>query len=206
LQLIAEQGIEKLTYRNLAKKLGITEPAFYRHFSSKTEIMFGILVYFDGIRRELFTRIRTSSTGSLSAIESIFLKHFELFEKKPALAMILFPEAIRQNREELGGKVLEMMKTGQENIIAIIAEGMERGEIRDDIDKQQLALMISGTLRLLVTRWQLEKYSGDLQEQGRRFWQDLSRLIRNKDWTQSKAENSVERRNTQENRQSGRDE
>jgi hypothetical protein len=99
-----------------------------------------------------------------------------------------------------------MMKTGQENIIAIIAEGMERGEIRDDIDKQQLALMISGTLRLLVTRWQLEKYSGDLQEQGRRFWQDLSRLIRNKDWTQSKAENSVERRNTQENRQSGRDE
>lgn len=94
LQLIAEQGIEKLTYRNLARKLGITEPAFYRHFGNKAEIMLGILVYFDGLRRELFTRIRASSPDSLAAIEAISLKHFELFEKNPALAAILFPEAI----------------------------------------------------------------------------------------------------------------
>jgi AcrR family transcriptional regulator len=181
LDLIAELGIEKLTYRNMARKLGITEPAFYRHFSNKTAIMLGILVYFEGVHSELFSRIRSSSADSLGAIEAIFLKHFELFEKHPALALILFPEVIRQNREELGAKVLEMMKTGQENIMAIITDGKRRGEIRDDIDSEQLALMISGTLRLMVTRWRLEGYKGDLQEQGRRFWRVLSRLVQSED-------------------------
>lgn len=195
LQLIEEQGIEKLTYRNLAKKLGITEPAFYRHFSNKTEIMLGILVYFDGIRTELFSKIRTSSKNSFVAIEAIFVKHLELFKKNPALAAILFPEIIQQNRSELGEKVLEMMNTGQEYIIEIIAEGMERGELRNDVDKQQIALMISGTLRLLVTRSRLEKSSEKLPEKGRIFWQALSRLIRNQDW--SETENVVDRRNTQ---------
>jgi len=196
-QLIAEQGIEKLTYRNLAKKLGITEPAFYRHFSNKTEILLGLLIYFDDIRNELFIRIRESSKDSLDAIEAVFLEHLALFEKNPALAMILFPEVLRQNREELDGKVLEMMKTGQKNIIAIIAEGMKRGEIRTDVNKKQLALMISGTLRLLVTRWQLEKYRGDLQEQGRRFWQTLSMLIRSEDSLQGNADNAAQVREPQ---------
>jgi len=181
LQLISEQGIEKLTYRNLAGRLGISEPAFYRHFSSKTEIILGILVYFDGLRQELFERIRSSSADSLSAIEAVFLKHFELFEKNPALAMILFPDEIRQNRKELAAKVLDMMKRGQENITAIIAAGIKQGEIRPDVDKEQLALVITGTLRLLVTRWRLEGYSDDLQQQGRRLWQALAPLLRNAD-------------------------
>lgn len=181
LELIAEQGIENLTYRNMSKRLGISEPAFYRHFSNKTEIMLGILVYFDGVRRELFSRIQSSSANSLDAIEAIFLKHFELFEKNPALALILFPEVIQQNREELGAKVLEMMKIGQETIMTIIKNGKWRGEIRHDIDTDQLTLIISGTLRLIVTRWRLEGYRGSLQEKGRRFWRVLSRLIQSQD-------------------------
>ena len=198
LQLIAEQGIEKLTYRNLAKKLGITEPAFYRHFANKTEIMLGILVYFDGIRRDLFATIRASTSSSLAALESVFLRHFELFEQKPAFAMVLFPDVIRQNREELSAKVLEMMQTGRENIVAIITKGIERGEIRNDVDAEQLALMISGTLRLLVTRWQLGDCRADLQSQGRRFWKALSTMIRHEESPGENSEDSSERRETPE--------
>ncbi len=90
-----------------------------------------------------------------------------------------------------------MMKTGQENLITIITEGMERGEIRNDVDEEQLALMISGTLRLLVTRWQLKGYGGDLRQQAGRFWQTLSRLIRSNASTQSDAENAVQVRESQ---------
>lgn len=178
LQLIAERGIEHLTYRNLAKRLGISEPAFYRHFASKTEIMVGILVYFDGIRRDLYRDIRAGATGSVQAIEAIFVRHFELFEKNPGLAMLVFPDLIRQDRRELDGKVMETMKVGQDNITSIIQEGIQSGEIRGDLDADQLALMISGALRLLVTRWRIGNYASDLQQQGREFWETLSLLVR----------------------------
>ena len=38
LALIAEQGIQNLTIKNIAAALKITEPAIYRHFDSKHEI------------------------------------------------------------------------------------------------------------------------------------------------------------------------
>ena len=39
LGLIAEKGIQGLTIKNLSKKIGISEPAIYRHFDSKSSIL-----------------------------------------------------------------------------------------------------------------------------------------------------------------------
>lgn len=178
LRLIAAHGIEKLTYRNLAIDLGITEPAFYRHFGNKTEILMAILKHFDGLRRQLFRDIRTQITDNLKAIEAIFTKHLGLFQINPALVTLLFPEEIRQGRKELEAKVQEMMNFGFQQITAMVDEGIKSAQIRQDIDPQQLALMISGSLRLIVKRWRLNGYPDDLENQGARFWKTLSAMIR----------------------------
>ncbi|MBL6964026.1 MAG: helix-turn-helix transcriptional regulator, partial [Candidatus Marinimicrobia bacterium] len=41
IQLIAEKGIQGLTIKNISKAIGITEPAIYRHFDSKNDIILG---------------------------------------------------------------------------------------------------------------------------------------------------------------------
>ncbi len=46
LELISEKGIQGLTIKNLAKKIGITEPAIYRHYDSKTDILIAVLDLF----------------------------------------------------------------------------------------------------------------------------------------------------------------
>jgi AcrR family transcriptional regulator len=43
LGLINEKGIQGLTIKNLSKKLGITEPAIYRHFVNKIQILIALL-------------------------------------------------------------------------------------------------------------------------------------------------------------------
>ncbi|MBN2552541.1 MAG: TetR/AcrR family transcriptional regulator [Spirochaetales bacterium] len=191
LQLIAEQGIEKLTYRNLAGTLGITEPAFYRHFGSKAEILLGILVYFECVRRRLFEDIRARSTDSLGAIEAMVAGHLELLQAKPALTTLLFPEEIRQGRRELEAKVREMMRFGHQRIAAMAAEGIERGEIRRELDPEQLALIISGSMRLVVSQWRLDGYADDLREQGKRLWRTLSAMLRTEAAGHSGAEPAV---------------
>ena len=37
--LIGRKGIQNLTIKNLAKKMSFSEPALYRHFKDKTEIL-----------------------------------------------------------------------------------------------------------------------------------------------------------------------
>ena len=47
LELIAAGGIRNLTIRNLADRLGLTEPAIYRHFRNKAEIVRTLIGEFD---------------------------------------------------------------------------------------------------------------------------------------------------------------
>ena len=47
LELIAAGGIRNLTIRNLADRLGLTEPAIYRHFRNKSEIVRTLIGEFD---------------------------------------------------------------------------------------------------------------------------------------------------------------
>lgn len=178
LNLIAQRGIEKLTFRNLAAAVGISEPAFYRHFSGKSAILLAILDHFDALRRELFERIRRQAPDSLAALEAVFREHLSLFARQPALAMLLFPEEIRQNRAELEARVSSLMRYGQEQIAEILAEGKSRGEIRADLDPEQAALIVSGSLRLLVGRWRLGGRGGDLEGEGRSLARTLVGLMR----------------------------
>ncbi len=46
LELIAESGIQGLTIKNLAKKIGFSESAIYRHYENKIQILLAILDFF----------------------------------------------------------------------------------------------------------------------------------------------------------------
>lgn len=39
-------GIQNLTIKTLAADIGLSEPALYRHFKSKNDILLGLLNYF----------------------------------------------------------------------------------------------------------------------------------------------------------------
>src|SRR5690606_42124839 len=43
---ISRFGIQNLTIKSLAEDIGLSEPALYRHFNSKNDILLGLLSYF----------------------------------------------------------------------------------------------------------------------------------------------------------------
>ncbi len=43
IEMISEGGIASMTMRKLSERLGITEPAIYRHFENKTAILTAML-------------------------------------------------------------------------------------------------------------------------------------------------------------------
>ena len=59
----------------------------------------------------------------------------------------------------------------------VIAEAQHKGEIRSDIPKEHLALIILGTLRLMIKRWRLSGYAFDLRQESRQVWHSLKTLI-----------------------------
>ena len=47
LHLLADGGVKNLTMKRIAESIGVSEPAVYRHFKNKAEIVKGIIEKFD---------------------------------------------------------------------------------------------------------------------------------------------------------------
>lgn len=177
LRIIAAHGTGALTIKNLAAQLGVSEPALYRHFPGKKDILLGILAYFEDSSRELFEEIRSSGDSSLEKLENIFQMHCRRFSNRPELSSVLFSEDLFQNDPRLAEKMYSIMNMTSAFLNDMLRRGIAGGEIRSDLPAGHLSLLFMGSLRLLVLRWRLSGFDFDLEQEGMFLWGSLQRLL-----------------------------
>ena len=177
LDLISKQGIQGLTIKNLSKKIGITEPAIYRHFDNKICILLAILDYFKEKSEAMFSQQANSNDNSLQRIERIFQGHFMAFEKMPSLVSVIFSEEIFRNEPTLQQKIVDIMDRNSGVIKAIVAEGQAKGEIKSEVESKYLTLIIIGALRMMVKRWQMGDKSFKHKQEVRSLFGSIKQLI-----------------------------
>ena len=175
--LISKGGIQALTTKNLAAKLKLSEPALYRHFKNKRDILLAILKFFQGNQRVMYARISAVGGPPLRILESMIGEVFRGFAAKPALATVIFAEGMFQNDRRLSGLLYSIMDERRDQFAALIGEGQARDEARKDIDKEQLASLAMGSMRLLVTRWRLSGFAFDLIAEGETLIGALRNLL-----------------------------
>jgi AcrR family transcriptional regulator len=181
IELIAEKSIQGFTIKNLSKKLGVTEGAIYRHFKSKTEILLNILKSFQEESKTILGNACSSDLSAMNDIENIFIHHFNYFKKKPAVASVIFCEAIFQNSSLLSKEVYKLLQMHEEALSCIISRGQKNGEIRNGlIIKEQLVRIIIGSIRYTVTKWRLSHYNFDIVNEGKILLENIQILLSNK--------------------------
>lgn len=178
LALIAESGIQSLTIKNIAKKIGFAESAVYRHFDNKIQILLAILDFFKQNTESFFTNQLISKDNTLTKIENLFLNHFKKFTTSPSLVAVIFSEEIFRNEIELTEKVKDLMNRNTESLKTIIEVGQKNGEIRADIDSLHLSVVILGSLRLFIKQWQMSNYDFNLVEKGKEFINSIKILLK----------------------------
>lgn len=179
LELIAESGIQSLTIKNLANKIGFAESAIYRHYENKIQILLAILDYFKQNTDKFFSNQLNSNDNTLTKIENLFKNHFKKFTASPSLVSVIFSEEIFRNEIELTEKVKEIMNKNTTILITIIESGQKNGEIRTDIEASHLSVMIMGSLRMFVKQWHMADYKFNLIERGEEIINSIKKLIKN---------------------------
>ena len=177
LQLISEKGIQGLTIKNLAKKIGITEPAIYRHYDSKTDILIAVLELFKQNTEQLFEKELNNDSKAIDKIEHLFTRHFASFSATPSLVSVIFSEEIFRNEPVLIAKIAEVIDKNDKILTTIIVNGQKTGEIRSDIEANYLSTIIMGTLRLFVKKWQFSSFSYNLPREGKKLIESIKLLI-----------------------------
>ena len=177
IELIAEKSIQELTIKNLAKKLGVTDGAIYRHFESKTEILLGILRLFQSRARVCMEQTCTSDLPALEKIKNLFQNNFRYFNEFPSVTAVIFSESIFQNDSDLAQEVRQLLNMHEKALSCAIQRGQEKGEICTMIPEKELIRIIIGSMRYTVTKWRLSNYGFDLMEEGTLMLDSLKKLL-----------------------------
>ena len=177
IEIISERGIQNLTIKNLSRAIGISEPAIYRHFESKMDILLTILSKFENYIIAHNDINKDIGLSTMKKLEGIFTHHFSHFEKNPAFAAVVFAEEIFRDDKRLSEKIQTIMKKNFELMLVIIKEGQRKGEIRNDIEGDQIILIIMGGLRLIVKKWKLSDHSFNIIKDGKKLWGTVKKII-----------------------------
>ncbi|MDA3814486.1 MAG: TetR/AcrR family transcriptional regulator [Candidatus Cloacimonetes bacterium] len=176
IKLIAEKGIQNLTTKNLAKEIGISEPALYRHFSNKLEILKAVITHFQIKMQPAFDKLN-KSVNSLNKIESFILEHLKIISLNPNFAKVIFSEANFQNEENLILKMNKMMNQSRNLLEKIVQSGQKKNELRTDVSPLSIVRVIIGSMRLLVTQWSMSSMIFNLENEGKELCEDIKKLI-----------------------------
>lgn len=175
--IIAEQGIQGLTIKNLSKKIGISEPAIYRHFDSKTDILLAILNNFSEMAFFLNDVMDSNTDTAANKIEFMFSRIIDVFKETPSYISVIFSEEIFKNEEVLKNKIVAILTKNENTVEKILKKGQENGEVRTDINYKNLALIVMGTLRFKIKQWDLNDYHGDIIKDGKSILNSIKLVI-----------------------------
>ncbi len=175
--LIGKKGIQNLTTKNLAAEMGFSEPALYRHFKGKVEILESVLVYYKGLLKEGLSSVIQSGLQGILKIKGMMDFQFAHFSKYPAIIMVIFAETSFQYDNRLSQVVSDIMKQKKATVTQIVEVGQKEGNIRRDIKADQLAVLIMGSMRFTVLNWRLSDFDFDLQKEGKKLWVTMELLI-----------------------------
>lgn len=178
INIIAQKGMCDLTTKNLAREVKVTEAALYRHFSGKAELIDTILTYFKQISDEVIGNLKRMSVSPLQKIRRFVFDRYGLFESQPELARVMFSEDLFANDPGLMSKVREIMHSHRDEMIRYVEMAQEIGQIRNDIDALQVFRIIVGSMRLLITQWNLSSQGFPLVSEGEKLWDTIERMIK----------------------------
>jgi AcrR family transcriptional regulator len=166
IEMIGIGGLSDLTMRNLSKRLGITEPALYRHFENKTAILSAILAELES---ETYGRLPLDETATPPALAAHFERLLTLFSNRPALASVVFLDEFAAADHELQSQVRTLFAKNHDRLAAGLKRMRLRGSTKESIDAESIATLLFGGLRLLVREWRMDGCGWDLVERGRKL-------------------------------------
>lgn len=175
-KILTQSGISGLTTKNLAKEMGFSEAAIYRHFPSKEAI---ILAMLDFLRSNMDSRLAAvdHSQGVEEQFRVIFASQFSFFTLNPHFVVAVFSDGLWEESAQVNQAILALMQTKMRYLLPLIQEGQNQGLFKSSITAEQIAHIVLGAFRLHMFKWRISGFSFDLVSSGEQLIDSILEVI-----------------------------
>ena len=156
-ELVGKHGIENLTTRAIAKKVGITQAAVYRHFRSKKDILLRVIDDTGEILLADLNRAPVEGESCLDKLDVLLRRQLSsLTQTGVGNQVLLGPEIRRLHDKDLSNRMVKYINLILGHYMEYLSQGITLGEIREDINLDAAAKLIFIMMNGLINIWEID--------------------------------------------------
>ncbi len=144
LEILDTEGMNRLSTRHLAEKVGISEGAIFRHFKSKRDILVAVV---EDVKSHMLEPLRAIALKNAPADERLraFLKfHMQYLARNKGITLLLFSEAAHMNDPKLKSLLLGILSELKQFVSKIFQDGIVEGKWDPRIHTENVAMLYMG--------------------------------------------------------------
>ncbi len=144
IDIVYTDGLKGLSTRNLAKKIGMSEGAIFRHFNTKKDIILAII---HDVQRDFIGALRAiagSGKEPDKKLNEFICQTVTYLVENKGITMLLFSESSQNNDEELKTNLLQIFNDQKQLVSKIIYEGIEADIWNKSIPVENIAMLYMG--------------------------------------------------------------
>lgn len=174
-RMLEERHGERITTAELARAVGVSEAALYRHFPSKARMFESLLEFIEESLFTRVTRILEEEADTLRRLQAIVFFVLGFAEKNPGMARILYGDILVGETERLRRRVAQIYDRLETQLKQILREG----ELRES---RKFAATDTASLLLAVIEGRIAHFvRSDFKSKptvgGEQQWELLSRAF-----------------------------
>ena len=153
----------------IAKKLGLTQPAIYRHYPKKDDIWAAIAAH---LGEQIDQNIAASQNGNPAPAEQLkklVLGHLQLVKENPALPEFMVIRDKADGHIVVQDSIQDAMTAFRVALVTNIRAAINAGDFRAGLDENDAATLIFGVIQSLVLRMMVTRNPAILTKDGQRL-------------------------------------
>lgn len=176
-KVIIKYGSEHVTVERIAREVGISEAAIYRHFKNKRAVLTMLV---ENIEQHLAGDISVAARNGrppLEVLDNVLRSHLSAVEQRKGIYFQVIAEIISLGDRKLNEQLSDALGKYIDQLKNLLAEGVRCGEVRPDIDLEAAAMALFGMIQGLINIWTLANYSFNPQEKYEGLWRVFNEAV-----------------------------
>lgn len=177
-QLAGEQNPSDITTAAIAKRMGLTQGAIFRHFPNKDAILQAVMEW---VTERLLARIEKAvlkEPSPLAALEAMFMAHVDFIIEHPGIPRMLFGELQRSEKTVPKQMAQTLIRRYEERLSRFFEQGKICGELDLNLNNQAAATLFVGTIQGLVMQSLIAGDVGHMRREAAKVFAIYQRGIR----------------------------
>jgi len=130
---------------DIARTAGVTEPLIYKYFKDKRDVLYNLLQEYLESSLESLEDHLNKFDGTLNKIREFIYGFIHTYNNDRVIARVILLE-VRNASDYYESKSYVILKQYNNLIFSVLEEGVQNGEIRDDIPIIHIGHLIFGTI------------------------------------------------------------